>query len=72
MNRKFTVSGEGFRMRCDACERSFQLCRVWIDKLNLPKGFDGRYRVVKVNDLSYGVWDKEIKEEVYRAEVLEL
>lgn len=67
---KYVVAGEGFRFLCDGCERSFQLCRVWIDAKKLPDSVDKRYKIIKTEDgISYGVFDNGIDEIVHRVVV---
>lgn len=59
---KYWVAGKQFRHLCDASEWSWQVCKAWVRSNNAQ----GVYRVVKVDDSSYGVRDDERGEVMFK------
>lgn len=58
--KQYMVGDEIFDVLCDASELSYQLCRKRIDKTNQTV-----LKLEKFDDLSWGIYDKEIKQWVF-------
>jgi len=64
----FTVNGKVFRYRCDSSEYSFQVCQKWI---STEGGNCKDLKIHKIDDTSFGVYDKNIEAWVYPVLVVE-
>ena len=64
----FTVAGRVFKYRCDSSEHSFQVCQKWVAT---EGGNCKDLKIRKIDDTSFGVYDKNIQVWVYPVLVVE-